>query len=44
MPGTCEKPLPQKDMGGGHIIACHLPEETLNAMEPVIQIEDTAAE
>ncbi len=45
MPGTCEQPLPHKDMGGGHIIACHLPNDKLNAMEPVIKVEDaTAAE
>jgi peptide/nickel transport system ATP-binding protein len=43
MPGTCEQPLPKKDMGRGHIIACHLPEEKLNAMEPVIVVEDATA-
>ncbi len=43
MPGTCEKPLPHKDMGNGHIIACHLSNDKLNAMEPVIKVEDTPA-
>ncbi|HUF88012.1 MAG TPA: ABC transporter ATP-binding protein [Thermohalobaculum sp.] len=43
MPGTCEQPLPHKDMGGGHIIACHLSNDKLNAMEPVIKVEDAAA-
>jgi len=47
MPGVCDvKELPRKDMGDGHVIACHLSLEDLNAMEPVIRIEDssTAAE
>jgi len=46
MKGVCEQPLPERDMGDGHIIHCHLPVEELNAMEPVITVEDapTAAE
>jgi len=46
MPGVCDKELPIRDMGNGHRIACHLSMEELNAMEPVIIVEDapTAAE
>ena len=41
MPGVCDHgELPVKDMGNGHMIACHLSHERLNAMEPVIVVED----
>ncbi|MEO0622344.1 MAG: ABC transporter ATP-binding protein [Pseudomonadota bacterium] len=41
MKGTCDQgALPVKDMGGGHMISCHMSETDLNAMEPVIQIEE----
>ncbi|MEM9148521.1 MAG: ABC transporter ATP-binding protein [Pseudomonadota bacterium] len=41
MKGTCDQgPLPRKDMGNGHVISCHLSTEQLNAMEPVISIEE----
>ena len=44
MPGTCDSgPLPRKDMGNGHVIACHLSEAELAAMEPVIVVEDSTA-
>ena len=43
MKGVCEQPLPRKDMGNGHVIACHLDEAKLNAMEPVIVVEDVPA-
>ncbi|MBZ8134004.1 ABC transporter ATP-binding protein [Afifella sp. IM 167] len=37
--GTCETvPPPIRAFGPGHLIACHLSEETLKAMQPVIQI------
>jgi len=40
MPGKCDTEVPPfKNMGGGHVIACHLSMDELNAMEPVIQIE-----
>jgi peptide/nickel transport system ATP-binding protein len=33
----CENELPpNKDMGKGHMIMCHLPDDVLRAMEPVI--------
>jgi peptide/nickel transport system ATP-binding protein len=32
-----EKP-PNKDMGNGHMIMCHLPDDVLKAMEPVIKV------
>ncbi|MEL6479747.1 MAG: dipeptide ABC transporter ATP-binding protein, partial [Pseudomonadota bacterium] len=47
MPGKCDQgAVPVRDMGNGHQIACHLSMEELNAMEPVIVVEDatTAAE
>ncbi len=43
MPGVCDKPLPRKEMAPGHFISCHLSEEKLNAMEPVITLEDAKA-
>ncbi|GMG81374.1 ABC transporter ATP-binding protein [Paralimibaculum aggregatum] len=43
MPGTCEKPLPRREMGEGHVISCHLSTEKLNAMEPVITLEEAPA-
>ena len=44
MPGKCDSgPLPKKEMGDGHVIACHLDEATLNAMEPVIVVESAPA-
>jgi len=44
MRGICDQPLPERGMGNGHVIHCHLDEATLNAMEPVIIIEDAAPE
>jgi peptide/nickel transport system ATP-binding protein len=39
--GKCDSELPPaRDMGDGHIIACHLDVEDLNRMEPVIVVED----
>nr|WP_084174969.1 ABC transporter ATP-binding protein [Afifella pfennigii] len=39
--GTCEtEPPPIREFQPGHRIACHLSEETLSAMQPVIQIGD----
>ena len=44
MKGKCDKEVPPfKDMGGGHIIACHLSDAELNAMEPVIKVESAPA-
>ncbi|MGF1503214.1 MAG: dipeptide ABC transporter ATP-binding protein [Paracoccaceae bacterium] len=43
MEGVCDKPLPRRDMGGGHVISCHLSEDRLREMEPVIQVEDAPA-
>ncbi|MDH3665455.1 MAG: ABC transporter ATP-binding protein [Paracoccaceae bacterium] len=44
MPGKCDSgPLPRKEMANGHVIACHLDDDTLNAMEPVIEVESTPA-
>ncbi|MCL5775406.1 ABC transporter ATP-binding protein [Limibaculum sp. FT325] len=41
MPGKCDRgEVPVRDMGKGHQIACHLTMEELNAMEPVIIVED----
>jgi len=41
--GTCDvTPPPILEMSAGHEIACHLPVETLQAMEPVIQIGEAA--
>ena len=41
IPGKCDSEVPPfKDMGNGHVIACHLSAEDLNAMEPVIVVED----
>ena len=41
--GVCETtPPPVKEFAPRHAIACHLDEETLMAMEPVIQIEADA--
>ena len=40
MPGLCDEDLPpHQDFGAGHVIACHLPRDTLLAMEPIIVIE-----
>ena len=42
--GTCDVEVPPfKEMGGGHIIACHLPEDELRAMLPVIEVESAPA-
>ncbi|MGI9416188.1 MAG: ABC transporter ATP-binding protein, partial [Hyphomicrobiales bacterium] len=41
--GLCEvTPPPQKEFGDRHVIACHLDEQILKDMEPVIQIDDAA--
>jgi len=44
--GTCDAVVPPfKEMGDGHIIACHLSQDDLKAMLPVIEVESvTAAE
>jgi peptide/nickel transport system ATP-binding protein len=35
----CETEMPpNKDMGNGHMILCHLPDEVLRSMEPVIKV------
>ncbi|MEO0818931.1 MAG: ABC transporter ATP-binding protein [Pseudomonadota bacterium] len=46
MPGTCDKPLPERRFGEGHVVRCHLPAEELEKMEPVIVVDTapTAAE
>ena len=43
--GTCDVELPPiRTPSPGHAIACHLPDEQLAAMEPVIVVEaDKAA-
>ncbi|MHA1527676.1 MAG: dipeptide ABC transporter ATP-binding protein, partial [Alphaproteobacteria bacterium] len=42
--GTCDTQVPPfKEMGGGHVIACHLPEHELKAMLPVIEVESAPA-
>jgi len=44
MKGTCDSVVPPfKEMGDGHIIACHLPEDELKAMLPVIEVEQAPA-
>ncbi|MEM7177086.1 MAG: ABC transporter ATP-binding protein [Pseudomonadota bacterium] len=41
MPGKCDQgEVPVRDLGNDHTIACHLSLEELNAMEPVIVVED----
>jgi peptide/nickel transport system ATP-binding protein len=44
MPGICdvERP-PVREMAPGHFIACHLQEETLRAMDPVIRLPEEPA-
>jgi peptide/nickel transport system ATP-binding protein len=38
----CETEMPpERDMGNGHRILCHLPEEELRSMEPVIAFAET---
>ncbi|MBW0004863.1 MAG: ABC transporter ATP-binding protein, partial [Hyphomicrobiales bacterium] len=40
MKGICDTlPPPQREMAPRHVIACHLDEATLRAMQPVITIE-----
>jgi peptide/nickel transport system ATP-binding protein len=35
----CETEMPpNKDMGNGHMIMCHLPDDVLRSMEPVIKL------
>ena len=37
--GLCDKEVPpMRTIEGGHQIKCHLPEDTLAAMEPVIKV------
>lgn len=39
--GLCEKEVPPiREIGDGHIMKCHLSQEVLDAMEPVIKIHD----
>ena len=41
IPGKCDSEIPPaRDMGKGHQIACHLPVDELNAMEPVIVVKE----
>ena len=41
MPGLCDVETPPfKEMAPGHFIFCHLSDDELNAMEPVITVED----
>ena len=43
--GLCEvTPPPHKEFGDRHVIACHLDEQVLKDMQPVIQIDDAAGE
>jgi peptide/nickel transport system ATP-binding protein len=43
--GTCDvTPPPVLEMSAGHEIACHLAVETLEAMEPVIQLGEAAGQ
>jgi peptide/nickel transport system ATP-binding protein len=45
MEGLCETtPPPQREFGHRHVIACHLDEQRLLAMEPVIAIDPVAAQ
>ena len=40
MPGVCDAILPPlRQFGGDHVIACHLEQEALQKMEPVITVE-----
>jgi peptide/nickel transport system ATP-binding protein len=42
--GTCDSVVPPfKEMSDGHVIACHLSEDELKAMEPVIMVESAPA-
>jgi peptide/nickel transport system ATP-binding protein len=44
MPGKCDKVVPPfLEMRPGHIIACHLTADELNAMKPVIEVEAAPA-
>jgi peptide/nickel transport system ATP-binding protein len=44
MKGVCDTLAPpQREMAPRHIIACHLDEATLRAMQPVITIEPRQA-
>ena len=44
MKGVCDSVVPPfKEMGDGHIIACHLPEDELRAMPPVIEVKSAPA-
>ena len=37
--GLCDREVPPvRDLGGGHQIKCHLPDDVLARMEPVIKI------
>ena len=41
MPGLCDVETPPfKEMAAGHFIFCHLPDDELNAMQPVIVVDD----
>ena len=45
MPGLCDTtPPPAREFAHRHVIACHLDEQTLLAMKPVITIEGAAPE
>ncbi len=44
IPGTCDVvPPPRQEFAKGHRILCHLPREQLEAMLPVIEMEEDAA-
>ncbi|MEM6942276.1 MAG: ABC transporter ATP-binding protein [Pseudomonadota bacterium] len=42
MSGICDQPLPERQFQNGHIIRCHLPVTELEAMEPVIVVQQMA--
>lgn len=43
--GLCDREVPpMRTLADGHQIKCHLPQEELDAMEPVIVLSDVAAE
>ncbi|MGF1552050.1 MAG: dipeptide ABC transporter ATP-binding protein [Paracoccaceae bacterium] len=42
MEGVCDQPLPERRFADGHVIRCHLSAARLEAMEPVIVVEEAA--
>jgi hypothetical protein len=44
MKGSCDSVVPPfKEMGDGHIIACHLSEDELRAIPPVFEVKSAPA-